>query len=123
MTLRHNRLATLPDTGTMATQWIESRFPEGTHFALERQTPSLDRKRFQITQESVLVRRSVEDYREAGVQYLVVSSTVYKRFGANSRRARAYERLFNLCPLVKEFAPVEGRIMGPTIRILEVPAG
>ena len=123
MTLRHNRLVTLPDTGTMAALWIESRYPEGTHFALERQTPFLDRTRFQITQESVLVRRSVEDYREAGVRYLVVSSTVYKRFGANSRRGRAYERLFNICPLVKEFAPVEGRLMGPTIRILEVPAG
>ena len=123
MTLRHNHLANLPDTGTMAGQWIESRYPEGTHFALERQTPVLDAERYRLTRESVLARRSVEDYRKAGVQYLVVSSTVYNRFGADSRRARAYEKLLNICPLVKEFAPVEERIMGPTIRILQVPSG
>ena len=119
--LRRNHIVTLPDTGTAAAQWIEARLPPNTHLALERQTPVLDRKRYRVTEESVLARRAVRDYREAGVEYLVVSSTVYERFGPNSQRARIYAKLFNICPLVKEFAPEEGRIYGPTIRILRVP--
>ena len=123
MTLRHNRVATLVDTGSLAAVWIEGRFPKDTHFGVERHTPVLDPERFRITQESILARTAVRDYRDAGVQYLIVSSTVYDRFGTDSQRARSYEKLFNICPLVREFAPEPGRIMGPTIRILQIPAG
>jgi 4-amino-4-deoxy-L-arabinose transferase-like glycosyltransferase len=122
MTRTWNRLATLPDTGTMAARWIESRFPPGTHFGVERQTPVLDPKRYQITMESRVINQAVEHLREAGVQYLIVSSTVYERFGASNRQTRAYQKLFERCPLVKEFRPEEGKLSGPTIRILQVPS-
>jgi hypothetical protein len=55
------------------------------------------------------------------VEYLIVSETVYRRFGPEHRQTRGYENLFATCPLVKEFKPVEGEITGPTIRILRIP--
>ena len=121
-TLRRNRLVTLPDTGTMAAQWIESRFPPGTHFAVERHSPVLDRERFDVTERKRVIDIGVDHLRDAGVQYLIVTSTSYRRFGAEHRQTRNYERLFGRCPLVKEFEPESGRLFGPTIRILEVPA-
>ena len=121
-TLRRNRLVTLPDTGTMAAQWIESRFPPGTHFGVERHTPVLDRERFDVTERKRVIDIGVDHLREAGVQYLIVTSTSYRRFGPEHRQTRNYERLFGRCPLVKEFEPEAGRLFGPTIRILEVPA-
>jgi hypothetical protein len=116
-----NYLANLPDTGTLANEWIEAQFPPETSFGVERQTPVLDRTRYRITMESKVINTAVEHYREAGVQYLIVSSTVYQRFNPEHRQSKAYKRLFEICPLVKEFAPVPGKIIGPTIRILEVP--
>jgi hypothetical protein len=114
---------TLPDTGSIANAWIESHMPPNTSFGVERQTPVLDATRYRVQMESRVINRSVDHWREAGVQYLIVSSTVYERFSAENRQTRAYRRLFAKCPLVKEFAPEEGRTMGPTIRILEVPKG
>jgi hypothetical protein len=52
---------------------------------------------------------------------LIVSETVYRRFGPEHRQTRNYEKLFAICPLVKEFEPVEGENSGPTIRILRIP--
>lgn len=121
MSRLHNRLATLPDTGTLANQWIESHFPPGTGFGVERETPVLDSKRYRVDMESRVINRSVGHWREAGVSYLIVSSTVYQRFGPNHRQTKAYRRLFGVCPLVKEFQPEEGKLNGPTIRILQIP--
>lgn len=117
----HNRLAMLPDTGNLAADWIEANFPARTVFALERQTPAIDAERFRIVRESRVINQSLDHLREAGVQYLIVSSTVYNRFGPEHRQSQRYQRLFEACPLVKEFRPERGRIGGPTIRILRVP--
>ncbi len=116
-----NRLVTLPDTGTIASQWIDAHMPPDTSFGVERQTPVLDGARFRVSVESRIINQSVEHYREAGVQYLIVSSAVYNRFNPEHRQSKAYQRLFEICHLVKEFPPEPGKIMGPTIRILEIP--
>lgn len=121
MTMLFNRLATLPDTGSLAREWIQAHFPPGTHFAVERHTPVLDSSRYQITMESRIINRAVRDYRSEGVQYLIVSSTVYQRFNPEHRQSKNYQKLFEICRLVVEFEPVQGRLRGPTIRILEVP--
>jgi 4-amino-4-deoxy-L-arabinose transferase-like glycosyltransferase len=121
MTRLWNHLATLPDTGTIANQWIEANIPPESSIGVERQTPVLDGERYRVHMESRVINQSVEHYREAGVQYLIVSSTVYERFGPEHRQTKAYQRLFETCRLVKEFAPEEGKTIGPTIRILEVP--
>ena len=51
---------------------------------------------------------------------VIVSSQIYDRYGAKHRVTRAYQKLFELCPMVKEFEPEEGRLQGPTIRVLRV---
>ncbi len=119
--VRLNEQLTLPDTGNQARGWVDGAFPPGTRFAVERHAPVPDRKRFHVIQEARIIMKSVKSYRELGVQYLVVSSQVYDRFGPEHRVTEAYERLFQICPTVKEFKPVEDRIQGPTIRILKIP--
>ncbi|MEE9263787.1 MAG: glycosyltransferase family 39 protein, partial [Vicinamibacteria bacterium] len=92
--VRHNMEVTLPDAGNVAREWINETFEPGTHFAVERHAPVPDRKRFQVTQEARIIRRSVGDYREQGVQYFVVSSMVYERYGPEHRLSHAYQKLF-----------------------------
>ena len=121
MSLQHNRAANMLDTGTYAARWIEDEFPPGTHFAVERHTIVLDPDRYQITMESRIINRAVRDYRAQGVQYLIVSSIVYQRYGPDRRQTQNYQKLFNICPQVAEFKPEEGKLVGPTLRILRVP--
>lgn len=117
----YNVEVTRRDTGNEAREWIASNFPPGTHFAVERHTPVLDRARFKVTQEARLITRSVKSYRDEGVQYFVVSSMQFDRFDAGHNQTRSYQKLFALCPLVQEFAPIPGKRPGPTIRVLRVP--
>jgi 4-amino-4-deoxy-L-arabinose transferase-like glycosyltransferase len=121
MSLAYNRLVNLPDTGNIAREWIKGHFPPGTHFGVERHTPVLDPKRYRITQESRVINRGVANYRDEGVEYLITTEIAYKRFGPEHRQTRNYQKLFRICPLVKEFQPAEGRVGGPRIRILRVP--
>ncbi len=120
-TIRFNERLTLPDTGNLAREWLNGAFPPRTHFAVERHAPVPDRRKYDITMEARIVRKAVRDYRELGVDYLIVSSQVYERFGPEHRTTKAYDKLFQICPLVKEFQPVEGKLQGPTIRVLRIP--
>jgi len=113
--------ATRPDTGTYAREWIDKTFAPGTKFAVERFTPVLDPKRYQIVQESRLVNRSVRSYRDEGVQYLIVSSMAYDRYSPEHNQTKSYVKLFALCPVVATFAPETTQRVGPTIKILRVP--
>jgi hypothetical protein len=117
----HDREANLPDTGNVARKWINETFEPGTHFVAERHTPVPDRERFRVSQEARAIRKSVADYRSEGVEYIIVSSQIYDRYGPEDRVTRAYQRLFELCPTVAEFEPVEGKLQGPTIRVLRIP--
>ena len=121
-TVRHNVEWNRPNTGDMARLWVDAHIPPNTHFAIERQTAAIDPKRFRVTIEARLITRAVANYRSEGVQYLVTSSALYARFGPEHRQTKAYEKLFAICPLVKELTAVDGRSIGPTIRILQVPA-
>jgi hypothetical protein len=121
MSIRWNRQTTLPDTGSFALEWMDAHFPAGTHIAVERHTPVPDRSRFKVTMESRIINRAVRDYRAEGVEYLIVSEIVYSRYSPEHRQTKNYQKLFNICPLVREFEPVEGRISGPAIRILRIP--
>ena len=114
--------ATRPDTGTYARRWIDKTFPPGTKFAVERFTPVLDPKRYEIVQETRLVNRSLRSYRDEGVKYLIVSSMAYERYSPEHNQTKSYAKLFALCPEVAQFDPVPNERVGPTIRILQVPA-
>ena len=119
--IRFDIEATRPDTGTFAREWIDKTFPPGTKFAVERFTPVLDPKRYQIVQESRLVNRSVRSYRDEGVQYLIVSSMAYDRYSAEHNQSKSYAKLFALCPTVATFDPIANQRVGPTMKILRVP--
>lgn len=119
--VRYDVESTRRDTGSFAREWIERTVPAGTHIALERFTPVLDRSRYPVTQETRLITRSVRSYRDEGVQYLVVSSLAYDRYAPEHNQSRSYQKLFAICPLAAEFAPIPGQRPGPTIRILRVP--
>jgi hypothetical protein len=121
--IHYNARLTLPDTGNVARAWLDGSFPPGTHFAVERHAPVPNRKKYEVVQEARIIRKALRDYRKLGVEYMVVSSQVYERFGPEHRISKAYERLFEACPLIKEFEPVEGELQGPTIRVLKVPPG
>ena len=119
--IRFNIEETRRDTGSYARDWIVAALPPGTHLAQERYTPVLDRSRYPITQEAKLVSRSLRSYRDQGVEYLIVSSLLYDRYGPDHELTRSYQKLFAICPLVAEFKPVPGQRPGPTIRVLRVP--
>jgi len=119
--IRFDIEATRPDTGTFAREWIDKTFPPGTKFAVERFTPVLDPKRYQIVQESRLVNRSVRSYRDEGVQYLIVSSMAYTRYGSEHNQTKSYVKLLAICPAVATFDPIPNQLVGPTIKILRVP--
>jgi hypothetical protein len=119
--LEQNAELMLPDTGNVARAYIDSAFPPGTHFAVERFAPVPDRKRYTVTLQGRIQEKSLAEYRELGVDYLILSSMMYERFGPAHRITRGYDALFAACPLVKEFRPVEGRLAGPTIRLVSVP--
>ena len=119
--IRFDVEATRPDTGTFAREWIDKTFPPGTKFAVERFTPVLDPKRYQIVQESRLVNRSVRSYRDEGVQYLIVSSMAYTRYAAEHNQTKSYVKLMAICPAVATFDPIPNQLVGPTIKILRVP--
>jgi hypothetical protein len=120
--VRYDRAVTLPDTGNAARTWIERHLPPGTAIAVELHGPALDRARYRVIRESRIVNRGVRSYRGDGVEYLVVTSYAYARFGPDHRQSQDYQELFALCPLVQEFAPVDGQSFGPTVRILRVGA-
>jgi hypothetical protein len=118
----HNERLNVPDAGNLAREWIDATFPPGTAFAVERHAPVPDRRKFRVQIEARIVGKPLSDYSQLGVQYLVLSSMVYERFGPNHRITKAYQELFRLSRLVKEFGPIEGKLQGPTIRVLAVPA-
>jgi hypothetical protein len=116
-----DQTVTRRDTGSIAREWIDRALPAGTHLALERFTPVLDGARYKLTLEPRLINRSVQSYRDDGVQYLVVSSLAYDRFPPEHNQTRSYQKLFALCPMVAEFPGIPGQRPGPTIRVLRVP--
>jgi hypothetical protein len=122
MAIAFDRAVTRTDTGTIAREWIDRTLPPGTHLALELFTPVLDGARYKLTLEPKLINRSLQSYRDDGVQYLVVSSLAYDRFPADHNQTRSYQKIFALCPLVAEIPGIPGQRPGPTIRVLQVPA-
>ena len=120
---RLNRNATAPDTGNEARRWIEGRLPRGTAFVAEALGPVPDQRRFKVIVESYATNRSLGQWREEGIEYLLVTSDGYGRVNPENPRGRAYTQLFERCPLVMEWSRRAGVVEGPTIRLLKVPEG
>ena len=122
-TARFNRNVTAPDTGNEARRWIEERLPPGTGFVAEVLGPVPDQRRFRVVVQGYAISRSLRVYREEGLEYLLVTSDLYERWGPDHPRTRAYARFFERCPLVMEWSRRAGAVEGPTIRLLRIPEG
>jgi hypothetical protein len=117
-----NEYATRRDTGSFARDWIVSSLPPGARIAVEDHCPVLDPERYELLREARIVNRDLDEYRRDGVEYLIVTSLRYARYEPSHPQSVRYGRLFDACRLVREFGTEGGRIPGPTVRILKVPA-
>ncbi|GIW41577.1 MAG: hypothetical protein KatS3mg076_2154 [Candidatus Binatia bacterium] len=122
--VRQNRRFLLPDTRTLALEWIEANLPEGAKIAREEYTPQIRPDRYRVVYLWSLAWRPYGWYLSEGVDYLVASSHIYGRAQGRERlggeAAREFYRVLEGLPLLREFRPGEGS-KGPTIRIYRVP--
>ncbi len=112
---------TATSTRILAREWIIKNLPPGTKVAYEPFSVPLSGTDLLVFGPRVLAaRRSLLDYYRTGYRYLVVSSGVYDRFFAESKRypreVAFYRTLFAEGHLVRELNPSLLR-GGPTIRI------
>lgn len=114
--LRHDLLLTRTDTRTLARAWIEAHVPPGAIIVSEPYGPPLDQERYrvQVTDSEGLPWHdsTLETYRKADVQVLIVSSFVYDRVYRDPRQAQArqafYAALEAEAELLQEFRPYRG---------------
>jgi hypothetical protein len=108
-----------PDTRSVAYAWAAANLPGGSVVVRESYTPQI-REPFTAGFLPAAWVRSIEWYREHGVDFVILSSDTYLRYisdGFPVERA-AYQRLFGL-PSVLDVTPGSG-LSGPTIRIVDL---
>jgi hypothetical protein len=114
------------DTRSVALAWIERNVPEGAHIIREEYTPQPDPDRYRVEYVWSLGFGDPNEYRRAGVDYVIASQAVYARF-FNDPQARypdiveRYERIFRL-PRVAFFLATPAT-NGPAVTIYRVPHG
>ena len=110
---------TLPDTRTVAFEWVRDNI-RGETIAREWYAPDVeylpDLRTIRIRS---LIRRHLDDYRSKGVDYLIASSEMYRRYfrapKKYGKQIEKYEEIFAL-PLIIEFQGSK-TVRGPHIRI------
>jgi 4-amino-4-deoxy-L-arabinose transferase-like glycosyltransferase len=110
-----------PDTRTVAREWVLQNIPRGTEIRREWDTPQFSPSEYPAAVTRWLSSRSLDEYREAGVRYLIASSLSYGRFlvkPPDDPARQRYERVFEL-PEVLRIDPRPGD-RGPTIRIFRL---
>lgn len=120
-----NRRLQLPDTRTLANEWISANLPAGARIAREEYTPQIDGRRFEVVFVQVLGTRDYGWYLQQKIDYLVLSSNIGGRFEPPVRPAEAaiaqfYRMITRDLPLIADIAPSPQQT-GPRIRIYRVP--
>ncbi len=115
--IRHTR----DSTRILAGEWMLENVPADSRLAEEWYTaPTLEEAPFDIFRSFSLAGRSLDEYQQEGYKYLVVSSSVYGRYLAESERyvkeVAFYRELFAEVNLLQRFVPSSTR-GGPEIRI------
>jgi hypothetical protein len=112
-----------PSTRLLAREWIVDNLPENSRIAGEWYTAPLSGTHFQYSETfSLFGDRSVDDFYNQGVRYIVSSSGIYDRYYAEPDRyaeiISRYDALFRQ-ELLQEFSPSDTR-GGPVVRVYEI---
>ncbi len=108
-------------TRILAREWILENIPAGSRLVEEWYTaPSLGGSQLDVSTTPYIDERSLDEYRQEGYQYLVVSSSNYDRHFTEPERfpetVAFYRELFAEANLLQRFVPSSTR-GGPEIRI------
>ncbi len=120
MVLQDSYRFSLPDTRSVASEWIEKNLRRGT-LVREEFTPQV--QNLPVSQVRYdpwgIAKRELEAWRAEGVRYLIVSSYLYGLYFTDPdkyhKEVEGYQRIFQL-PLVAEFVPGK-TLRGPRIGI------
>lgn len=117
LTIRHQQ----PTTNLLAREWIQSHIEPGTRIAQEKYGAPLDTGAYDELEVYALGQeRTVDDYRNDGIAYLVISSYMYDRFLAEPERYTTEAAFYNeLLATRTPVATIEPSLLrsGPTIHI------
>ena len=109
-----------PDTRDLARTWMLEHVPAGTAIAREAYTPQFSQDEYRLRGSYFLPQRTIDDYRRAGVRYLISSDRTVERYLTSSGgpASTGYSQIYRL-PEVFRADPSATR-RGPTIRIFEL---
>jgi 4-amino-4-deoxy-L-arabinose transferase-like glycosyltransferase len=122
--VRFDRMLLLPDSRTVALDWIEMNLPAGSRIVREQFTPQIPSGKFGAAFIYTLASHPLAWYRDRGVEYLVASSFNIDRFGAAYPVQNAfYSNLLRL-PIVYEVAPgaPDQGLTGPKVVVVRLAA-
>jgi hypothetical protein len=110
----------LPDTRTIARQWIDANLPDGSTIVREQYTPQPDTDRYHVGYLLTLSEHDVSWYREQGFRYAVASDRQYYRYLAPGYESEVafYLELLSL-PVVFSIDSSE-TAQGPRIDIVDL---
>ncbi len=112
--------AGLPDTRTIARQWIGANLPDGSTIVRESYTPQPDTRRYRVGFLTTLSNHDLAWYRDQGFRYAIVSDREYFRYSApgHEREAAFYQELLSL-PVVFSIQG-SATAQGPRIDIVDL---
>lgn len=115
--VRYDYLLLQTDTRTLAKEWIEENVPPNAKIAMEWHGPHLSDRSATVVDFYGLSEDSLPNYRQAGYEYLVVSSFIrdfHLAAPAEDRRKREfYASLAQQAEVVAQFKPYSGTLKPP----------
>jgi len=111
-----------PSTIAQAYEWILKNVPAGSKVAIEYGATRLP-DRYPVVAARLFVARTIEDYRQQGVQYFLAAAPEYQGTltnpGADPGLTERYRVFFAGTRLVASFDPTD-RVGGPPVRIFQI---
>lgn len=120
LTMRDTIDRVLPDTRLLSRAWIRDNLPKGSRIALELYTAPLEMDEYVISKAFSLSREPLTAYCQREMQYLVLSSEIYKRYAADPIRYRENLDFYRQLPeeaVIYQAAPIPWSIGGPTVTV------
>jgi 4-amino-4-deoxy-L-arabinose transferase-like glycosyltransferase len=116
--ISYDRYLLLPDTRTVALEWIRQHIPHGAAIIREDYTAKVPEGEYRMGYVWTLYGRSLDWYRKAGARYLMASSSQFGRFTGYPAQTAFYENLFSRNVVFETDASTELR--GPRIVIVDL---